>query len=320
MLKKIIPFEPVSAAVIPAGKQWTNQIKWDGVRIQTYFDGKNITLFNRRGHERTNHYPELCSPAHLQECSSAILDGEVISLDQDGLPSFRQVMKRDGIRKMDKVPALVDTVPILYMVFDIVYLNGEWIHNQPLSERLLKLERTVQPSGHVQIVQSAEDGDALFEAISRLQMEGIVCKDLSSKYEFGGKNEAWRKIKHFGDLIAVVGGVTYRGNRINSLMVGLYGSDGELHYISHVGTGRLTQKEWQELTVFTETIKIADCPFRTAPPTGRSHSWIRPVLTVKIQFMEWEKGHSLRQPSILSFVVTDPYECTFEANGRTGLP
>lgn len=316
MLKKIIPFEPVAASLIPSGEEWISQIKWDGVRIQTYFDGNEITLFNRKGHERTDHYPELRSATHLQGCRSAILDGEVISLDEDGLPSFRQVMKRDGIRKMDKVDALADTVPILYMVFDIIYLNGKWINNEPLSERLLKLEQTVRPNDHVQFVQSVKDGQALFEAVKQLNMEGIVSKDLSSKYEIGGKNGSWRKIKYFGDLIAVVGGVTYRGSRINSLMVGLYDNEGNLHYISHVGTGRLTQQEWKELTVFTESIKTADCPFRITPETARAHSWVEPVLTVKIQFMEWEKGRSLRQPSIISFVVADPYDCTFEANGR----
>ncbi|MGN1402018.1 MAG: DNA ligase [Bacillus sp. (in: firmicutes)] len=312
MKKPIKPFEPVSSTTIPQGDKWIAQIKWDGVRILYYLEDGEVYLYNRKGHERTAHFPEVSEPAFIKHKKSVILDGEVISLGEHGFPSFHHVMKRDGIRNISKVKTAMEEVPVHYMIFDILYADGEWLTGLPLSERLLILQETVSVNETIRLVDSVLDASALYKIIESNQMEGIVCKDLESRYEIGGKQCSWQKIKHYLDLIAVVGGVSYSGKTVNSLLIGLYDGHGALHYISHVGSGRLKQEDWKQLTEIFQQIETETCPFSSKPKTSRTAKWVRPVLTVKIQYMEWPANHSLRQPSILSFVSAEPKDCTFE--------
>src|SRR5690554_3511576 len=109
-LKLITPFEPMSKTTIPKGKEWIYETKWDGTRIITYFDGKEVRLFNRKRNERTNHYPELKDIRAYCNSESVILDGEVIALGETGHPSFKEVMKRDAIRRMEKVDLLKNEI------------------------------------------------------------------------------------------------------------------------------------------------------------------------------------------------------------------
>ncbi|MFD1036944.1 DNA ligase [Virgibacillus byunsanensis] len=307
--KPIIPFEPVSSEDIPKGSEWISQIKWDGVRVLTYVDGHEIMLFNRKLNERTFHYPELKNITSLTSAKSVIFDGEVIALDKEGKPSFHEVMKRDGIRRMDRVNDIAKDVPIYYMIFDIIFLNDEWINEYSLKDRLNLLLNSIDPNEHIQIVPSNSDGPSLYEVAKQHDLEGIISKNLSSRYIINGKNADWRKIKNYKDLIAVIGGVTYRNGVVNSMLLGLYDNKNQFWYIGNVGTGKLTRAEWQEFTKGIEPFKTDNKPFINKPERLNKAQWLQPLITVKVQYMEWPKGHSLRQPSIQSFVSADPKMC-----------
>ncbi|WP_066297908.1 ATP-dependent DNA ligase [Bacillus sp. FJAT-29937] len=311
-LNPIIPFEPVSSEEIPKGSEWISQIKWDGVRVLTYFDGQEVRLFNRKLNERTNIFPELTNVKSYTSAKSVILDGEVIALDKDGKPSFHEVMRRDGIRRTDRVKDVINLVPIYYMIFDVVLLNGEFVNNYSLMDRLNLLSEIIIPNEQIQIVPTQNDGHILFDVTKEHDLEGIICKNLNSQYIINGKNSDWKKIKNYKDLIAVVGGVTYRSEVVNSILIGLYDNEDQFWYIGNVGTGRLTGSEWKELTKAIEPLKIIDKPFINHPERLNKVQWLRPVLTVKVQYIEWPEGHSLRQPSIQAFVVHDPQKCKFE--------
>ncbi|WP_176547312.1 non-homologous end-joining DNA ligase [Bacillus sp. AFS053548] len=309
-LNPIFPFEPISSDIVPNGPEWISQIKWDGVRILTYFDGKEVKLFNRKLNDRTNIFPELTNIKAYSNAQSIILDGEVIALDQKGNPSFHEVMRRDGIRRMDRVDSAIEAVPIYYMIFDILFYNGEWITQLSLQERQNLLLEAIQPNKQIQLVPNNTDGVALFEVAKQHNLEGIVCKNLNSKYLINGKHNAWQKVKNYKDVIAVIGGVTYRSGIVNSILVGLYNENNQLVFIGHVGTGKLTKSEWRDLTTVINTIKIENNPFNSQPKRIKEIQWIQPLLTVKVQFIEWTEGHSLRQPSIQAFIEKDPKECT----------
>ena len=102
-LKPVIPFEPESSKMIPSGKEWTHQIKWDGTRILSYHSNNQTRLYNRHLRDKTGQYPELVMGSSYCEGTSFILDGEVIALGEDGNPSFYEVMKRDRLTKMDEL-------------------------------------------------------------------------------------------------------------------------------------------------------------------------------------------------------------------------
>ncbi|PYI52907.1 RNA ligase family protein [Paenibacillus flagellatus] len=312
-LKPIVPFEPVRAEQAPTGPNWVAQIKWDGVRMLAYGDGPETRLWNRRGNERTMQYPEFADVRRYCNASSVILDGEMIALDSAGKPSFHEIMKRDRLRTESKIAQAISRVPVTYMIFDVVYCNGEWATGMPLGERQRLLERIVVPGERVQLVRNVTDPNALLGVMRSHRMEGIVCKDLTSGYALDGKDDRWRKIKLFRDMYAVVGGVTYRDKLVNALLLGLYDPGGTLYYIGHAGTGKLTQADWRRLTERVQPMRIGDRPFANVPERNKDAVWIRPELVVKVQFLEWTPDGIMRHPSIQTFAEgADPVQvCTF---------
>ncbi|KRE75381.1 ATP-dependent DNA ligase [Paenibacillus sp. Soil750] len=311
--KPILPFEPVSTNEWPVGTHFTSQIKWDGVRMLLYFDGSTTKLINRRANDRTLQYPELTNPQAFCTANSVILDGEIIALS-DGKPSFYEIMKRDSARKSSTVTRAIQQVSITYMVFDILYLNGDWLLHLSLKERQNRLASIMKPNHLVQLVTNHDDMEALFAIVEQHELEGIVIKDLTSSYVINGKDKRWLKKKIFKDLYAVVSGVTYRGKIVNSLLLGLYDDQGQLWYIGHAGTGKLTVKDWQHVTDLVQSMTTQERPFINEPERSKEAVWITPQLVVKVSFMEWTHNKTLRHPSIQSFMKMDVRLCNFNQN------
>jgi bifunctional non-homologous end joining protein LigD len=307
----VVPFEPISTEHFPAGEDWVSQVKWDGVRILVYYDGDSVRVFNRRRNERTMQYPELLNIAEYCTADSVILDGEVIALE-DGKPSFQHVMKRDGIRKASSVRLAKNQVSITYMIFDILYCNGKWVTGQTLHERQQLLRSVITEKNNIQLVQNHDDHQALYAAVTEHGLEGVVIKKLTSSYMMNGKDQRWIKKKVYKDLVAVVGGVTQRLGVVNALLLGLYDEQGQLWYIGHAGTGKFTQQEWRTITQTVQNIAIGERPFINVPERSQGAIWVRPMLSVKIKFMNWTRNNTLRQPSIQSLVNVDPTQCTFD--------
>nr|WP_295971325.1 DNA ligase D [uncultured Bacillus sp.] len=318
-LKPIIPFEPVNSVTIPDSDEWIAQIKWDGVRVLTYYDGSNVQLYNRKMNQRTLHYPEITAISDYFIGKSVIFDGEVIALDEKGKPSFHEVMRRDGLRRIERVELVKEDVPIFYMIFDILYYNGKWICDQPLEKRLTFLQQCVAPTPHIQVVPSYMDTKNLWNIATQHQLEGIVCKKTDSPYLINEKNNNWQKIKNYQDAIAVIGGVTFRSGIVNSVLLGQYDQSGMLWYIGHCGTGKLTMKDWKRLTERVEPLLIQDQPFVNQPEQIKGVQWIRPVVTVKVNYIEWPKGKTLRQPSIQSFTETPAEDCRLPIQAKGTL-
>jgi bifunctional non-homologous end joining protein LigD len=310
-MEPIYPFEPVISDEIPTEEHWRYEIKWDGTRILTYHHSEGTKLFNRKQNERTMHYPELLRMESYCKAASVILDGEVIALAENGKPSFHEVMRRDLIQKLERVNEMQKSVPITYMIFDIVYYNGQWVNQRPLSERVELLEEIITPGEHVQLVSFHANGESLFEVVRQQGMEGIVCKDVRSAYALGGKDDRWKKVKNYGDVMAVVGGFTLNGGFVNAVLLGQYDNEGKLWYIGHTGTGKLSKAEWRDLTHVLKPMIVKDSPFAKRPDRHKDAYWVKPALTVKVQYSEWrwQEGRALRQPSIQSFVTVPPEEC-----------
>jgi bifunctional non-homologous end joining protein LigD len=307
----IIPFEPIRTEAIPQGEDWIAQVKWDGVRIITYFDGNAVRLFNRQLNERTGQFPELTEMETICNAKSVIFDGEVIAFEK-GKPSFQQVMKRDGIRRLEKVNSVRPSVPISYMVFDILYYNGKWVNSQPLKERQEILKDTLISNNIVHPVENFPNANSLFEAVKGQDLEGIVCKRLSSTYAIGGKDNRWQKVKNYRDILAVVGGVTLRDGIVNALLLGAYDPERKLWYVGHAGTGKLKGEDWVELTRKIQPLVRHSRPFVNRPAREKEALWLEPEYTVKVRFMEWTSGGTLRQPSIQAFVQVKPTDCLLE--------
>ncbi|WP_379132395.1 RNA ligase family protein [Paenibacillus sp. sgz500958] len=307
----VVPFEPVISQDLPDGDAWIAQIKWDGVRMLAYYDGTSTELINRRGNRRTLQYPELNDVTAYCKADSVILDGEIIALKQ-GKPSFHEIMQRDSLRKEQAIQAALSRIPVIYMVFDILYCNGHWTVDQPLSQRQLLLSEMVIPHPHVQVVPSYNHPAELLNAARTNGLEGIICKNPNSMYAPGGKDKRWLKYKIISDLNAVAGGFTIRDGRINAVVLGLYDDDNKLQYIGHAGPGRLNSADWRKVIERGAALSTKICPFATAPARGSGVIWIEPMLVFKVNYLEWNASGTLRHPVIQAEVQIPPGECRLE--------
>lgn len=314
MLQPIIPFEPILAEQLPVGNQWIAQIKWDGVRMLSYYDGNTSRLINRRGNHRTMQYPELADAPAYCNAKSVILDGEVIAL-KDGKPSFHEVMRRDSLKNGSTIAVVRYQVPVIYMIFDILFHNGQSTIDQPLSLRQQLLSTILLPHPHVQAVPSYTNPTELFAAAQSQKLEGIVCKDINSIYAPGGKDKRWQKRKIISDITAVAGGVTFRDGIVNALLLGLYDGKGQLHYIGHAGPGKLTVQDKRDLTAQAYSLAIDKMPFTAIPQRVKGAFWIKPELVFKVHFLEWNTSGTLRQPVVQAMVDLSPEACTMEQKG-----
>lgn len=309
MFKPLIPFEPISRDTLPTGPQWIAQVKWDGVRMLAYEDGHELRLVNRRLHDRTAQYPELVTPRNLCSGTSYILDGEVIALDPDtGKPSFYHVLRRDRMSRPEGIAQAIHQIPVTYMVFDILFYEGKWVTDQPLADRQRLLHEVLNTAPHVQEVTNTLDAASLLTVMRQHQMEGIVCKDLTSSYGIQGKDQRWQKVKIMHDVYAMIGGVTYRSGIVNAVAVGVY--DGpDFVYIGHVGTGKLNSNTWRELTHQVEPLIRQDRPFHNVPERSAETTWVEPQIGVKVQYMELTHHNTLRHPSIQTFADVTREDC-----------
>ncbi|KGE19164.1 DNA ligase [Paenibacillus wynnii] len=304
----IIPFEPILTNQLPVGDTWIAQIKWDGVRMLSYYDGVNTELINRRGNRRTPQYPELTDIKAYCKADSVILDGEIIALS-NGKPSFQEVMRRDSLRKEAAIRVAKNEIQVIYMVFDILYCNGAWTLNQPLSSRQALLKEILIPHPHVQMVPSYTNPEELWASAQSHELEGIMCKDISSTYTPGGKDKRWQKRKIISDVTAVAGGVTFRDGRVNAFLLGLYDEEGKLQYIGHAGSGKLKMEDWRQLTNQALKLAVPTMPFTNLPQRYTGAFWISPQLVFKVHFLEWNPSGTLRHPVIQASVDIPPQEC-----------
>lgn len=173
----VAPMEPVRRAEPFDDQNTLFQVKWDGVRALAYaYPGGGVRLFNRRLRERTAQYPELCA-ALSGLPAGTVLDGEIIAPDADGKPDFPRVLRRDLVASPAKIKRAADAVPVRYMAFDLLWLDGQTLCPLPLTERFAALDALTLDSALVHRVESVpQAGRALFAAVQAEGLEGVVAK------------------------------------------------------------------------------------------------------------------------------------------------
>jgi bifunctional non-homologous end joining protein LigD len=295
-----------------SGPDWLFEIKWDGIRTLAEIRDGKTRLWARSGRDITSEYPELADLVHHVAGNRAWLDGEIVALDSDGKSDFERLQSRFGVRKPSA--ELMEEVPIVYYVFDILYFDEQDLRGAPLLERkeflkqVLRGDARVRYSDHV-----VEKGGELYEVARAQHLEGIIAKKIASPYP-QGRASTWVKIKLAADVDAVVGGWTDpRGSReyFGALLVGLYEKD-RLEYIGNVGTGfsvEVQKRLWSQL----QDLRVTECPFALKPVTREQAFWIKPELVARVKIAGWTDSRHLRAPRFLGLQADrDPKSCTFE--------
>ncbi len=299
---------------------WLYEIKFDGYRAIAFINDGEVRLVSRNQNEMTSLYPELQVLPKQVRGKQIVLDGEVVALDEQGRPAFSLMQQRAGIRSGIKRTRPNSEIPVLYYVFDLLYLDGYTLMRVDLEQRKQVLKSIITESDVLRFSEHfVGEGEKLYEAAKEKGLEGIVAKRRTGCY-VQKRSSDWLKMKITKRQECVIGGYTDpRGNRehFGSLILGLYDDKGRLIHVGHAGSG-FTGKTHEEMWKRLEKLKVEKSPFYGKVEATRRPHWVKPELVAEIKFNEWtHEGQSgavtLRAPVFEGLRFDkDPRECVFE--------
>ena len=280
---------------------WAYEIKWDGVRAIAYAQPGEISFESRNLRDVTPSYPELRALARATASRTAVLDGEIVAFDEAGRPSFSRLQERMHVQSDSAARRRAQTTPVVYMIFDLLYLDGRSCLDLTY-ERRRELLEGLELSGPAWQTPAAHrgDGKALLAATAKQGLEGLVAKRLDSTYEPGRRTGAWLKVKNTRRQELVIGGWTpgegRRTKRVGALLTGYHEPEGRLVYAGRVGTG-FSERTLEELRERLGDLERPDSPFAPSPQLPRNARFVEPHLVAEVEFTEWTPDGQLRHPS-----------------------
>ncbi|WP_336643286.1 non-homologous end-joining DNA ligase [Microbacterium sp. MMO-113] len=275
------------------------EVKWDGIRaIGTWRDG-HMSLHARRGTDITARYPELTADgAPFLPVDEAIVDGEIVAFDSAGRPSFSLLQNRMHLTRPREIEREVVRTPVVYMLFDLLRLDGHDLTAMPLRERRTLLGDIVAGvDAPIQVPPVFDDVDAALAASDEFGLEGVVVKDPVSRYRAGQRSPSWLKLKNTRMQEAVIVGIRpgkgEREGTLGSLLLAVP-EGGDLRYIGRVGTG-FTDRILRDLLARLEPLRVPRAPLDGVPrPDASDALWVRPELVGEVEFANWTPDGILR--------------------------
>jgi bifunctional non-homologous end joining protein LigD len=303
------------------GPDWLFEIKWDGYRAIAFIEDGKLRLVSRNQNELTERYPELKNLPKFVHAKTAILDGEVVALDDEGRASFSLMQQRTGFRPGGRRGEAKSELPVLYYAFDLLYLDGYDWRKVALEERKKKLASLLVTGESVRYSDHYEkQGKALFEMAREKGLEGILAKKRDSIYQERRSSE-WLKIKIRHRLEAVIGGYTEpEGSRVHfgSIVLGLYDKQTRLIHVGQAGSG-FDRKSLDEVWKLLKKHETKKNPFYGEVEALRKVYWVKPELVAEIEYAEWTDGANkgsgakLRAPVFLGLRDDkNPQDCLLE--------
>jgi bifunctional non-homologous end joining protein LigD len=320
----IVPCLATLTGEPPDGDHWVHEIKFDGYRLQARIDGDTVQLLTRSGLDWTEKFAPLAKALLSLNLASAIIDGEVIVEDEQGAPSFAELVGDLKARRMSR---------LVYVAFDLLFLDGTDVRARPLGERKALLKSLLSRNkARVQLHYSDHlevSGSAMLAEACKRGLEGIISKRLDKPYQ-SGRGTVWLKSKCISSDEFVIAGYldsTAVENAVGALVVGFY--DGkQLVYVGRVGTGfnrRSAGELWQDL----QGLRIAEPTFVTPPDATQSKGvvWVKPRLVAQVEYRAWTAEGILRHASFKALrydkparEVTDPRPTNPSSSSLTRRP
>jgi bifunctional non-homologous end joining protein LigD len=301
---------------------WAYELKWDGIRALAYVQDGQVRLVSRLGRDMTPAYPELHQISGSHSWSQAVLDGEVVAFDPAGRPSFELLQQRMHVSAPIRAARLATAVPVTYLAFDLLSLDGRAMLTAGYASRRSALEGLGLPGPYWQVPPAFTGyrGADVLAASGEHGLEGVVAKRLDSRYEPGTRSAAWRKVKNTYRQEVVIGGWKpgegARSGQIGSLLIGVYGASG-LEYAGHVGTG-FTAVTLHQLGQLLGPLRQDSTPFGTAIPAEHTRhvTWVQPRLVAEVEFAGWTSAGRMRAASYKGLRPDkDPAEVIREPGG-----
>jgi bifunctional non-homologous end joining protein LigD len=280
---------------------WSYEFKWDGVRALARIEGGRLRLHSRKGNDITVTYPELRLLGEEMGSTQVWLDGEIVAMD-DGRPSFPALQQRMHVHNDRQARSLANSVPVTYLIFDVLHLDGRSCMDLPYSERRALLEGLELGGPHWHISPSFDgDGAAVVETAREQRLEGVIAKRSSSRYYPGRRTADWLKIAEVLTIEVLIGGWRpgegRREGTIGSLMMGVPTETG-VRYVGQVGTG-FTDEVLAAVYKRLKPLVQKENPFTNEVPRERAKgaTWVRPELVGEVEFRNWTPDGRLRAPS-----------------------
>ena len=300
---RVLPMLAHASSYPENEEEYAFELKWDGIRALAYVDGGRLMLRSRNLNNITSQYPELAALGEALRDRQVLLDGEIVAPDENGRPSFGRLQGRLGVAQKGLALKRSEDVPVVYIAFDILYLDGHDVMAQPFEERRALLD-SLHLEGPAWRVSPVRIGDGR-DLLAMKGWEGIVAKRLGSAYEPGARSRAWIKIKQQKRQELVIGGWSpgrgSREGRIGSLLVGYYEAAGDesqpprFLYAGSVGTG-FTQAMLEGLQRLLQRDVRETSPFDT-PVDKKGVTFVEPRYVAEFEFTEWTSDGKLRHPS-----------------------
>jgi bifunctional non-homologous end joining protein LigD len=289
-------FAPMGASLAtaaPQGSGWNLEIKWDGVRGLAYIDNGKLAIYTRNEIRCEKQYPELNGLPDQVTAKQAILDGEVVALDQSGISRFELIQPRIHIKGASAIEKLSREKPVRFIVFDLLYLDGYDLRPVPLVERKRTLATVLRPTPTIRLSEHFESdvSDAL-DAAGKMGLEGLIAKRAESAY-VSRRSRDWLKLKVVSEEEFVIAGFTLEKREPFGSLVLATRDAGKLVYAGNVGTGfdaanlKVLWKQLKPLVIPKPSISQAD----KAP---RGSVWVKPELVAQIKFANWTTDRRLR--------------------------
>lgn len=295
-------------------EDYTYEIKWDGYRSLAFLNS-NTKLQSRNLKDITLTFPELSQIHKSCKRPGTVIDGEIIAL-RNGKPNFIELQKRGQLRNENQILNAVKTSPVIYIAFDLLYLNFQPLYHEPIEKRRLLLKENLSPSPELVLADFIEkNGIAYFNSISEMGLEGVIAKKKESLYSPGKRVKTWLKFKRKQIGAFIICGFiinpTSRGE-LSSIILGAY-VEGNLKYFGMVGTGF---SHWELDIILKELKKITidsspfGSPIQFMP---KNHYWTRPLIVCEVEYLELTDDGSLRHPSFKRFRPDlKPEECIYQ--------
>jgi DNA ligase D-like protein (predicted ligase) len=286
LVDPVNPMLAESHTKIPAGDDYIFEVKWDGIRTLISLDEGILQFHTRNQNEVSRQFPELQIASQAFRATTGLFDAEIVCLDQEGKPEFKRIINRLMTSDELAIQTLSEKNPVHCYLFDCLYLDGRPIINEPLLKRKEWLEDSVRKGTPYRISEFVKDGEGLFEAARKYNLEGIMAKKKGSHYKPGKRSNFWLKIKirKTADCL-VIGYTEGKGDRrpyFGALHLAEQ-QNGKLQYRGKVGTG-FNDTDFKQIVELLEDIPTISKPIDNKVMEESKTTWIKPVLVVEVTY------------------------------------
>lgn len=295
---EIEPMLSDSAEKLPKGDNHIYEVKWDGIRALISLEDGQIRIRTRNQNDVTKQFPELLSAEKAFRANCGLFDAEIVCLNKQGSPDFRKVINRLQTSGESNIQKASKTNPVYCYIFDCLYLDGRSLINDPLMKRKEWLKDAIKKDTLYRVSEWVDDGESLLEAAREHELEGIMAKQMNSKYYPGKRNDCWQKIKIRNTRECVIIGYNQgKGNRANAFG-GLHIAEKEgdkLVYRGKVGTG-FDDATIKEIFGQIKKLKETKKPVEGKILDEKVSTWVEPKLMVEVSYASLTPDKNFREP------------------------